>query len=285
MKIMHFLCFNESRSGFQNTSIATRLAIGVGLLLLVVAAKAEEQILDPFALPITKTPWAAGSSLLIPQFDPLLGTLQSVSLKVTGRNKSFGILANNSDFDESAFVTVESALEVTIPNQQPLQLLVTGISASEDIPAGETTASPTAIGSRTKTFSFAEGLSAFVGTNSLHLDLSEHTTTLLTGPSSVHYLSPRNSAGIGFIVTYTYSLQTRLEFVSQTLSQDGTSIEFTVAAKAQSRCRLESIPALRELAQPWELVTEKIVPASGLTVFTVENQERIGEKFFRAVIP
>ena len=120
------------------------LLVLASILLLAGVSQADDLILDPITLKFTKTPWAEGTSLELPKFDPALGTLQSVSLSLVGRAQSFGVLFNSGNFDETVFVTVESLLSVKLSDTLSAQVKVTGISATEDVLAGDSTPSPTA---------------------------------------------------------------------------------------------------------------------------------------------
>ena len=176
-------------------------------------------------------------------------------------------------------------MSVKLSDTLSAQVKVTGISATEDVLAGDSTPSPTAMGTRTKVFVFSDSLSTFIGAGTVHLQLSEHTTTAVTGASTVRYTSPRTSAGIEITVTYNYSRPTLVRFVETSLVDGGNSVEMTVVGPAQSLCRLEFISSLDLKSPSWEKVSEAAIPASGQVVFKVQNSKKLNGSFFRATIP
>ena len=248
----------------------------------VSSAIAEELTNATASLALTNVPWPAGAKVSIPQFDPALGTLQFIKIELRSRARTFGTLLNLSTLDQTVFVTVDSSIAIRTGTRLLVEGQVTGVSAIADVPAGESTPSPTANGTAVRNGTVPNDFAAFLGTNTVSLLLSESTTNRVTGSSRVRYTPARTSAGADVTVTYTYQpLAPPPEFVAVNRSLDGKALQMTVAAPVGRICRLLMAPTVS--ATSWSTVGEQTVPLNGRLVFT--NAISIEMEFFRAVLP
>jgi hypothetical protein len=271
---------------------AAVIVVAVGCFFFNTSSHGEDQTLDLIAIANTRTPWGGEKNLDVPQFNAANGTLKTVTLEFTARARCTAALANKGILSENGSVKIESTLEVTIPDHQPVQARVTGTTLFEleaDPDGGVATSTEAAIGSKSLTVVLTEGLSTFVGVATVKLAVTEQTTSTLVAGRNVSYI-PKNFAGVSLTVTYNYSPQptNHPEIVEWALAKDGQSLALTVAAKAGSTCQMVFSSSTAGPELDWKPLpggSEQVVPASGRVVFTVKNVLGASQAYFRALVP
>ncbi len=161
-------------------------------------------------IPLTKTDWVVGQTLAFPQFNPALGTLLSVEIKIDGTVNSVLTISNDSESPSSGNCLTQVTFTVQDSGGN-LDANVPDIYTSKYnylLDGGQSTTSGliTGTGSHTKTYTNPAVLAEFTGSGSTLLNVTTFTQTLLANTGGNTAASQVTQASVTGTVTYNYEV-------------------------------------------------------------------------------
>ena len=195
----------------MNTSIRKYLMCFAGASSLLLASQAGASLVETFTtttpVPATLTDWS--STLSFAQFNPALGTLNSVTLDFSSTlnttltiNNSGSLPSDGSAWTRLRVTVQDGGLNLTAPE---ITLLSPEFVFS--IGAGQSTSSGllTTTGTRGDTYTLAAVLAEFTGTGNISLPASTKTRTVLDYEGGNSLASQVSFASLTGTVTYNYT--------------------------------------------------------------------------------
>jgi hypothetical protein len=186
--------------------------VALGVACAGVMGRAQAATEGPLntTTPISSTLTDWSSSLSFPQFNPSLGTLESVELDLSGTFTTQITVTNTGSSSSSG--TAKTELQVTVQDSGPnliapeLDLLSPAYSYS--LGAGSSSSSGTLSqnGSSSNVYTLGAVLAEFTGAGSIVLPASTFTQTDLSNTGGNTSASQVTDAALGGSVTYTYEL-------------------------------------------------------------------------------
>jgi hypothetical protein len=184
------------------------LAAGVFLAACATSSLADTEGPLTTSTPIAPSLTDWSNTLLFPQFNPALGTLDSVELNLSSGLTTELMIINGADSDSSG--TANTWMEVTVQDPglnltAPFNVYSTGfgyaLGSGDSISTGPLTGS----GGSDLTYTLGTILTEFTGGGNISLDASTFTQTLLANTGGVTTSSQVTDAGLTGTVTYTYT--------------------------------------------------------------------------------
>jgi hypothetical protein len=189
-------------------------ALAAVLLTLLVAPLSADVISDTWTLPIQTTNWSTDA--VLNQFDPGLGTLQSVLVRLTGditgaiRYESLDAAPSTINAALNAVLTLSrpggGALVIVMPVNTVDPDDVAAFDGSQDYggPSGATHADLTAHASNSVTLTAPADLALFTGPGQLSLPIGAIGASYASGAGNLATIFTTN-AGAEVYVEYTFS--------------------------------------------------------------------------------
>ncbi len=187
------------------------VAVVATVVVAVAASSGQADTSGPFTtstpIPVTLTDWTG--SLAFPQFNPALGTLESVELDLSSGLTTTLTVQNNAESGSTG--TVKTELQVTVQdggnnlNAPELDLLSPSFGYSLNAGQGITSGLLTENGSDDEVYTSAPVLSEFTGGGTITLPASTFTQTLLANTGGNTNAQQVTDADLTGTVTYTYT--------------------------------------------------------------------------------
>jgi hypothetical protein len=171
--------------------------------LLLSASCFAASITETATLPLTPTDFS-DLPLAIAQFNPALGTLDSLTITVTGTTTGTATITNNSSITGTYTDAIFTMLTVDDPTKTPILGASPAFPVNVTIASGSTVTTPTSTGSATNTITTNTGLSTYLGTGSVDFFVSGSGAATITGPTPFS-ISQITDAGATLSVTYNYA--------------------------------------------------------------------------------
>ena len=182
-------------------------------LLVLAAATAAQATTVIYQSDVALQPTNVHTFVDLQQFDPSLGTLQSVSVTLSGEIASRIRLENKNSTPATLTATVDATVTLDLPNLGTLSV-APKVSETFNAPSydsvvdfggtsGITYPTATASASVIRDFLLPAQLAPFIGNGMLHATFDASATASFTGPSN-NRTSVRSDAGGFALVTYTY---------------------------------------------------------------------------------
>jgi hypothetical protein len=175
------------------------------------AASAKADFIGPLTTtaPITSVQTDWNLSLPFPQFDPSLGTLDSVEIAYSASFSSTYTITNidpQNSSDGGVSTTVAMSLQDAGDNLESMPLILTGGGGGFFLMAGQsTTEGVSQSGSSDNTYSDPAILSEFTGTGSISLDASTGTSPNLSSNGGTTTYTQVTDASMTGTVTYGFT--------------------------------------------------------------------------------
>ena len=191
-----------------NTTIARCLvgAVAVGCLFLTNEAGAA-MLIYATSTPVPSTPTDWTSSLVLQQFNPSLGTLDSVTIELETTLNSTLTVANTAATSSSGKFSVDMSITPADPLLADSYLDVSSPSQSYTLGGGDSETLPPVSVSGNSLYTYTDNptLSEFTGTGDYLLDISTYTETDLSYHGGNTDASQVTTASATAFVTYDYS--------------------------------------------------------------------------------
>jgi len=156
----------------------------------------------------SKTDWTGG--LTFAKFNPMLGTLQSVTIKVSSAMDTILTITNDSPSSSSGSAKTELQVSVqdTGGNLNAPQIDLFSSSFTYNLASGQSVSSGHLLKNTTdeQTYTLQAILDEFTGSGSIVLPASTFTQTWLTNTGGNTFASQVTNASLTGEVTYTYSV-------------------------------------------------------------------------------
>jgi hypothetical protein len=185
--------------------------LAAGALLVTCATSSLATTLGPITtstpIPFTLTDWTG--TLLFPQFNPSLGTLNSVQLDLSASMRTTLTVQNLGGLASSG--TAKTELQVTVQdagnNLIVPEIDLLGPNFAYTLPPGGSVTSPllTKSGTSSDLYTLAAILAEFTGVGNISLSGSTFTQTLLANTGGNTVASQVTDASLTGTVTYTYT--------------------------------------------------------------------------------
>ncbi|HEY6291099.1 MAG TPA: choice-of-anchor E domain-containing protein [Terriglobia bacterium] len=180
------------------------LALSCSLVLLLAAPGLATSITDPFSFSPTTTPFNISSSA-VPQFNPTLGTLTSITIDFSGSTAGKATIANGSSMSGVYTFSIQTTLQLFDPTASPLFSIAPTFAGTLTVPSGGTVTSglltsPTATGS----LALLSGFGPYEGTGTYVFSLAGTGFGTATGPTPF-MISEDTAATSSGEVIYTFS--------------------------------------------------------------------------------
>ncbi len=185
--------------------------LAAGVFLAACATSSLAQTSGPFT---TSTPIAAtltdwSNTLLFPQFNPALGTLDSVELNLSS-TLTTTLTINNTSPDSASSGTANTWVEITVQDlgdnlTAPFSVYSASYGYSLGAESGTSSGLLTGNGGSDLTYTSGAILTEFTGGGNISLNASTYTQTLLANTGGNTDASQITDAALTGTVTYTYT--------------------------------------------------------------------------------
>lgn len=198
--------------------ITVKTVAALALATLLAAPQAQAALMTPMALPSATQQSLAGASLpaadtdwtntlQVQQFNSSLGTLNSVSITLSGRVHSEFSATNNTNGPAAFNNQLYGSLQGLLPGGSTLELLFEGAD-DRTLDGGASYAGVVVERDRSKQVTFTSGLSPFIGNGSFAIDLMALAWSTIDGPSDYDMdISTWSSASVDVVYDYTAATQ------------------------------------------------------------------------------